>query len=215
MTSESLPSEWEGQDGGFPTAEASIPQKVGEVIQATSTTFVAQCYQLYGSPPLGALVRTGNSAVYGTVFQVITEPLDPGRPVLARGESSDTEEEIYRNNPQLEHLLTSRFETLVLGHRLNGHSHQKLPPLPPRVHSFVYVCEPAEVAEFTVELDFLRLILQSGVSVADEVLSACLREASLAQPDREAFLYRSGKALAVELATDLFRLNAILRRLHD
>ena len=32
------------------------PQRVGEVIQASTTDFVAQCYELYQIPPLGSLV---------------------------------------------------------------------------------------------------------------------------------------------------------------
>ena len=32
--------------------------RVGEVIEACTTDFVAQCYELYQSPPLGSLVKT-------------------------------------------------------------------------------------------------------------------------------------------------------------
>jgi hypothetical protein len=92
------------------------------------------------------------------VYRVTTEPLDPSRPVLARGESAATEEDIYRGNPQLARLLTSRFETLIVGHHSDGRSRQFLPPLPPQVHSFVYICDPGEVVEFTNRLDFLHLM---------------------------------------------------------
>ena len=33
-------------------------QRVGEVVEAASHRFLAQCYRLYCSPPLGAFVRT-------------------------------------------------------------------------------------------------------------------------------------------------------------
>lgn len=197
------------------TPDARLARRVGEVIEATSTAFVAQCYKLYAAPPLGAFVRTSSPEVYevyGVVCRVITEPLDSSRPVLARGDGAATEEEIYRNNPQIARLLTSRFETLIVGYCSEEGSRHFLPPLPPRVHSFVYTCTPAAVVEFTTRLDFLHLIVNSGLPAADEVAGACLRQATLAHPDRQEFLRRAGKTLATELAGDLSRLSAILRR---
>ena len=194
-------------------ADARIPQRVGEVIEATSTGFVAQCYQLYVAPPLGAFVHTSSPQIYGVVYRVFTEPLDSSRPVLARGDGAASEEEVYRNNPQIARLLTSRFETLIVGHGSDGANHHYLPPLPPRVHSFVYTCVAEEVVEFTTRLDFLHLVVTCGLPVADEVVGACLRQATAAHPDQQAFRRRAGKSLATELANDLSRLNAILRRL--
>ena len=195
------------------TADRPMAQRVGEVIETTSTMFVAQCYQLYGAPPLGAFIRTGSPEVYGIVYRITTEPLDSSRPVLARGEGMATEEDLYRSNPQIARLLTSRFETLIVGYCSDGIPRHFLPPLPPRVHSFVYTCIPAEVVQFTAQLDFLHLVVTSGLPVADEVAGACLREATTAHPERREFLQRAGKTLAIELASDLSRLNAILRRL--
>ena len=194
------------------SADTPASQRVGEVIQASSTVFAAQCYQLYHSPPLGALVRAGSPGVYGVVYLVSTLPLEPSRPVLARGEGAATEEEVYQNNPQIARLLTSRFEALIVGHQSNEDCLQFLPPLPPRVHSFVYPCPPSEVVEFASRLDFLTLVVTSGVAGADEVVGACLRQLAAAHPDRRGFLLRAGRALAAELAGDVARLNTILRR---
>lgn len=188
-------------------------RRVGEVIQATSTSFVAQCYELFNAPPLGAFVHTGSPPINGVVYRVTTEPFDPNRPILARGEAALSEEDVYRDNPQLARLLTSRFETLIVGHHSQGKFHHFLPPLPPRVHSFVYTCSPEEVLELTSRLDFLYLVVNSGLSVADELVGACLREASVARADPQEFLHQAGKTLATELAGHLPRLNAILRRL--
>jgi hypothetical protein len=191
------------------------PRRVGEVIEANSHSFIAQCYELYTAPPLGSLVRTGTTAVYGVVCCISTEPLDSSRPVLARGKEAATEEEIYQNNPQIPRLFTSRFDALVVGHQSEpeGVSSPHLPPLPPRVHSFVYACAPQEIMSFTSNLHFLHLLINSGVASADQVIGACLREASAAYPNRPEFLLQAGRALATELAADLPRLNAILRRI--
>ena len=194
------------------TLDGSPSRRVGEVVEANSASFTAQCYTLYDAPPLGCIVRAGSPEIYGVVCRVATEPLDSSRPVLARGETAETEEEVFRDNPQLTRLLTSRFEALIAGHREGDADRHYLPALPPPVHSFVYTCSPQEVARFTSRLDLLRLLLSSGLAIADEVLGACLRGAAVAHDDSEAFLLRAGKALAAELAGDLPRLNSILKK---
>lgn len=186
--------------------------RVGEVTEAGSASLVAQCYALYGAPPLGALLRVGAPPVYAVVQSVRTEPLDPSRPVLARGQEAASLEEIYRDNPQIERLLTTRFEALIVGYAGDGADYQLLPPAPPRIHSFVDVCSPDQVAGFTANLDFLRLLVHSGAPLADEVVVACLREAARRQSDPTAFVLRAGRTLAAELAGDLPRLSAIMRR---
>ncbi len=187
-------------------------RRVGEVVEAASTSFVAQCYKLYASPPLGSFVRTDSPTVYGVVCRVSTQPLDPSRPVLARGESAASEEEMFRDNPQLSRLFTTRFEALITGHMDEGACKQFLPPLPPEIHSFAYACSPEEVAQFTSKLDFLALLLNCGLPVADEVAGACLRGAASVQPDGAAFLTRASRSIAVQLAGDVPRLSTILRK---
>ena len=194
------------------TLDGSPPRRVGEVVESNSSSFTAQCYTLDDAPPLGSIVRAGSPEIYAVVCRVATEPLDSSRPVLARGENSETEEEVFRDNPQLTRLLTSRFEALIAGHRDQVTDRQYLPDLPPPVHSFVYTCDPAEVARFTSQLDLLRLLLNSGPPMADEVLGACLRGAAATHPDPVAFMVRAGKSLASELAGDLPRLNSILKK---
>lgn len=191
----------------------NIAGRVGEVTAADSVSFAAQCYGLYNAPPLGALTRAGEPPIYGVVQRVRTEPLDPSRPVLARGQAAESVAEVYRENPQLERLLTTRFDALIVGYAEGGQERQGLPPHPPPLHSFVYRCGPGEVARFTVNLDFLRLLLNSGPPLAEEVTAACLRLAAAESPDPAAFIRRAGRALAAELAEDAARLTALMRRL--
>lgn len=189
-----------------------MTRRIGEVVAAASTSFVAQCYKLYEAPSLGSFVRTGVPAVFGVVYQVTTEPLDSSRPVLARGEGVETEKDVYRNNPQLSRLFTTRFEALIAGFSEADSCRHFLPPLPPAVHSFAYTCSDEEVAEFTSSLEFLSLLLNSGLPVADELAGACLRVAASARPDGPAFLSKASRVLAGQLAGDVPRLSAILRR---
>ena len=191
----------------------NIAGRVGEVTAADSVSFAAQCYGLYAAPPLGALTRAGEPPLYGVVQRVRTEPLDPSRPVLARGQAAESVAEVYRENPQLERLLTTRFDALIVGYAEGDQERQGLPPHPPPLHSFVYRCGPGEVARFTANLDFLRLLLNSGPPLAEEVTAACLRLAAAESPDPADFTRRAGRALAAELAGDAARLSALMRRL--
>jgi len=189
--------------------------KIGEVIESSTGQFVAECYELHSPPPLGSLVKTsdGDVEIYGVVCNAATESVDPGRRPIARGKEEATEEGIYRQHPQLSRLLRTTFDILVVGHGQVKNIHHYLPPRPPRVHSFVYLCETDEVRRFTQSLDFLPILLGTKSGPVDEIVSACLRQASSAHDDKRAFLVKAGKELAVLLSGDLNRLNAILRRI--
>ena len=50
-----------------------MTRRVGEVVESTSTSFVAQRYQLDGAPALGGLVRTDSPAIYAVVWRVTPE----------------------------------------------------------------------------------------------------------------------------------------------
>ena len=192
-----------------------MSEKIGEVIEASTGQFVAECYELHSPPPLGSLVKTsdGDVEIYGVVCNAATESIEPNRRPIARGKEEATEEDIYRQHPQLSKLLRTTFDTLVIGHGTGDELHHYLPPRPSRVHSFVYPCEADEVRRFTQSLDFLPILLATRTGAVDEIVSACLRQASCAHNDKRTFLIKAGKELAVLLSGDLNRLNAILRRI--
>ena len=190
--------------------------RVGEVIEASTTEFVAQCYELYQLPPLGSLVKTRDLPIelYGVVYHAATTSLEPGRRPIARGKDEDSEEAIHQSNPQLTKLLRSEFSVLVVGHREDEKLYHYLPPKPARIHSFVYQCHPGEVREFGKSFDFLNILLNTHSPVpADELIAACLRQMSQVHEDRQAFLVAAGKELAILLSGELNQLKAILGRL--
>jgi len=189
---------------------------VGEVIEASTTDFVAQCYELYQSPPLGSLVKTRDQSVelYGIVYNAATTSLEPGRHPIARGKDEATEEAIYQSSPQLLKLLRSEFSALVVGHRQDDKLHHYLPPKPARIHGFVYLCPPEEVKEFSQPFDFLNILINTHLPVSgEELIAACLRQMSQVYEDRHAFLVAAGKELAVLLSGNLNQLKAILGRI--
>jgi len=191
-------------------------QRVGEVIEASTTDFVAQCYELYQSPPLGSLVKTRDSGMelYGIVHNATTTSLEPGRRPIARGKDETSEEAVYQTSPQLLKLLRSEFGALVVGHRQDDKLHHYLPPKPARIHSFVYLCPPEEIKEFSQSFDFLNILLTTRLPVPpEELIAACLRQMSQVYEDRRAFLVAAGKELAILLSGQFNQLKAILERI--
>lgn len=187
--------------------------RVGEVVESATDRCMVQCYRLYQAPPLGTLIITKSPEVYGVVSHISTESLYPGRPVVARGEDEESEEGVYRTNPQLSRLLCTRFEMRVLGHGPYGEIRHGLPPLPPPIHAFAHSCHKDEVRGFTERLDFLPLLLDGPPTRTDEITAAMLLQAAWTHPDRREFLLAAGKALAARLASDLPRLDGILKRI--
>jgi len=191
---------------------------VGEVIEASTADFMAQCYELYQSPPLGSLVKTRDLPVelYGVVYNATTTSLEPGRRPIARGKDEATEEAIYQSSPQLTQLLRSEFSALVVGHRQKDKLYHYLPPRPARIHAFVYLCSPQEVNEFSQSFNFLNLFINATLPVpTDELIAACLRQMSQVYEDRHTFLVAAGKELAMLLGGELNRLKAILGRIKE
>ncbi|MCL2615269.1 MAG: hypothetical protein FWD30_00500 [Dehalococcoidia bacterium] len=190
--------------------------RLGEVIQASSTTFCAQCYELYSLPPLGTLVKTneGDNELYAVVYQAFTEGIEPGRKPIARGKDEPSEEAVFKANPQLAKLLRSEFAALVVGHKRDGRVNQYLPPRPARLHGFVYECSSEEIAGFSRSYTFLTLLVNAKAETpSDELIAAVLRLMSASQEDPRTFLVNAGKELAALLGQDYARLKAILERI--
>jgi len=191
-------------------------QRVGEVIEAGTTEFTAQCYELYRLPPLGSLVKTGSPelGLYAVVYNAATSSLEPGRRPIARGKDEDSEEAIYRSSPQLEKLLKSEFGALVVGHKVGDKIYHYLPPKPARIHNFVYLCSQQEVRDFSQSFGFLNILLNTNLPLPkDELIAACLRQMSQVQEDRHAFLVAAGKQLTTLLSGDFNQLGVILERM--
>ena len=192
-------------------------QKVGEVIEACTRDYIAQCYELYQSPALGSLVksRDGDCDIYGVVYNVVTGGLEPGRRAIARGKDEENEENIYNESPQLLKLLKSEFSVLLVGYRKGEKINQCLPPRPAHIHAFVHICTPEEVKQFSRSFDFLNILLNARPDISvEELVAASLREMSrVYDGDRRSFLVSAGKELASLLPDNYAQLKVILKGL--
>ena len=234
---------------------------IGEIVETSTTTFVAQCLEvpreiipkLYDPPPFGSFVKIGKPqasaalappvavlsdddeidpfaassgpkaapdaavlppAVYALVFGSETASLEQGRRPSALG--YEDEEELRAQQPQIFELLRTEFSGLLVAYSDGDKGLRRhLPPRSPRVHSRVYPCTDEEIRALTADLSFLRGVLNGsgalGGAPSDELVAACLRQATAAQVNDQAFLLRAGKTLAGFLAEDYERLQSILR----
>jgi hypothetical protein len=193
-------------------------KKVGEVIEACTIDFAAQCYELYQSPPLGSLVKTcweADRNLYGVVYNVLTGGIEPGRRPVARGKDEINEAEVYHSNPQLTKLLRSEFRALVIGYSEGDRIFQCLPPKPAWIHGFVYPCSPEEVKQFSLSFNFLNTLLKARLDISvEELTGATLRQMSQVYGEQKrVFLVSAGKELATLLSQDYGQLKAILKGL--
>ncbi len=187
-------------------------QRVGEVVEASTSRFVVQCHELYGAPPLGSLVRS-EGGVYGVVAEVTTQSLDPGRRAVAMGRGEDSAEAVYRQHPQLTRLMSTELEAVVVAHRNGAELSRFLAPTPPRIHEIVHACSGPELVEVAGELELLPSLLSSPAGSADDVTAAFLRQLADAHPEPERVRLEVGRRLAGLLPGQLHRLTGILKRL--
>jgi hypothetical protein len=196
-------------------------QRIGEVIESSTTRFTAGAYELLEAPPFGSLVhaqtRSAGLAVYGLVYEIRTGSKEPGGRAMMRGRTYSGrdlyDEQIYHEHPDLAEVLQTEFSAITVGFREHGRCYQYLPPHPPPVHYSVYPCEDAELVAFCEVSDFFRGVLFAAQIPSDELLAAAIRAAARARPDGHDYLVRAGRELASLLKDDYDRLTAILRRI--
>ena len=119
--------------------------RAGEVVATSTTEFEAQAVELHRSPPLGALVAVqldDGCRLYGVVAGSYTEGLDAGARPIPRGSDARQNADVYRDNPDLEHVLRTCFRCLAVGFHDGQRIRQYLPASPAPIHYSVAVCGP-------------------------------------------------------------------------
>ncbi|MDQ6671308.1 MAG: hypothetical protein M3069_11260 [Chloroflexota bacterium] len=200
-----------------PLPSAHKADIIGEIVESSTTEFLAQACELDSAPPFGAFVEVGTEdgpTIYGVVAHVQTAGIDPGSRAIMRGHGEVRDQRIYQENPDLPLVLRTTFRALVVGfvdpQRV---LFQFLPPRPPRLHYSVSISDPQTVRTFAAAgLDYLVAMLNASDVPADELLAANLRYTAAQYSDGGEFLQLAGRELAQLLRADYARLTAILRR---
>jgi hypothetical protein len=192
-----------------------MTEPIGEIIETSTTEFLAQACELGCAPAFGSLVKVdcAPAEVFGLVYRVRTGGLEPGAQAVMRGRTGVRDEAIYQENPDLRAVLRTDFAALIVGFCEDGELRQYLPPHPPALHWSVHECNQPDVATFSNDFAYFRAILALGEAPADELLAANLRLVRKARPFDADFNLRAGRELARLLKHDYDRLSAILRRI--
>ncbi|MBH8563619.1 hypothetical protein I8748_15710 [Nostoc sp. CENA67] len=203
------------------------PNHIAEVIETTTTEFLAQCLEpedlsFPPMPPFGSWVcavdeESGNQ-VYAVVYYATTMPVDSVHRAVALGLSL---QDLREEQPQIFAMLKTEFRAAIVGFEqpsstlgANQRVYQYLPPRPPQIHQAVYRCESEAIIKFTEELNFLRTLLSVNSAPVESLTAAAIREIyHLRKADRE-WLIKAGRTLSVLLKDDYDRLRFILSQIH-
>ena len=185
---------------------------IGEVIQASTTRFRAIATRVFEPPRFGSFVKVSATGgqTYGVVAGVETASFDSARRAMAFGMPW---EQLLREQPQLIELIQTEFEIVVIGYGEGDLLHHYLPPHPPRLHDFVSACTPTEVAALTDSLEFVGTLASMREPSMHELVSAAIREASLARGRDDGFVSEAARAVAELFKDDYDLAMSIVRRL--
>lgn len=191
---------------------------IGEIIETSTLGFVAQALALHAAPELGALTRValggGPEAmvVYAVVTYSETGGIDSGRRAVRRGSDAVHDEAIYREHPELVHVLRTVFRARIVGFAAGGGSRHYLPPTPPPLHYSVWACAPEEARAFSADLLYLRMLVAEDEPVSvEQLLAAHIRVIHRLRGEDDAWLRAAGRAVARLFRDDYDRLLTVLR----
>jgi hypothetical protein len=191
-----------------------MSERIGEIIETTSTGLVAECETLNKPPALGSLARVAvgdGRDVYAVVAFGRTGGLDPSRRAVKRGSAEFSDATIYERHPELSRILRTEFGVVIVGWSEGGRIWQRLPSQPPPLHFSLYACDQATAVQFSDQLGYLRLLLAYGGEMpADQLLAANIRELYRARGNDLPWLERAGKEAASLLKNDYERLMNVL-----
>ncbi|HIK45316.1 MAG TPA: hypothetical protein IGR64_10575 [Leptolyngbyaceae cyanobacterium M65_K2018_010] len=210
-----------------PPAPVRAANHMAEVIETSTTEFLAQCLDPDGlsfptMPAFGSWVTAQDeetdNQIYGVVYHATTSPIDSVHRARALGLSL---EELREQQPQIFAMLKTEFRVAIVGFRSpnlagqpEGPIFQHLPPRPPQVHQAVYGCPRQAVIEFTEQLDFLRTILTLTQAPVDSLLAAVIRQCYQLRNLDRSWLVGASRHLSVLLKDDYDRLRSILGQVH-
>jgi len=200
-----------------------MPNRAGEVVATTTTEFEAQAVELHRAPPLGALVSVrldDGCRVFGVVAGAYTEGLDTGARPVPRATDARQDADVYRDNPDLAHVLRTCFRCLVVGFHDGERVRHYLPAAPAPIHYSVAVCERADIQAFTTAFAYFPLLVNARNVAVEEVLAAHVRFVAAGRGDQrnsdesgDQMRVRAGREIAALLRDDHARLRTILDRI--
>ena len=145
---------------------------IGEIIEVSSRSAIAQSYELYDFPPIGSVVKCGDDAedIYGVITNIETSSIDPGRRPNPKGPGFAEVNELYKSNPEITHLMKTEFNIVFLGYKNENVTTISIPPTPPRIFSFVSTLPEDEMINIFSDEGLVKFIVNSNMELKDDVI---------------------------------------------
>ena len=189
--------------------------RLGEVVETSTTSFIAESERLHDLPELGSLARVrglrDGDALYGVVAHGETGGLDAGRRAVKRGTAQFADDAVYAEHPELEYVLRTLFTCAAVGSREHGAVRHTLPALPAPLHFNVQACGLDETRIFCAAPRYLSALLHfQGPVAAEQLVAAHLRWVDRQVDDGHVWLTDATRRLARLMKRDYDRLVIIL-----
>jgi len=196
-------------------SSSAVANRLGEVIETSTTGFIAESDELHRLPDLGALVCVGGlddtRAYYGVVSYGATGGLDTSRKAVRRGGDHLADAAIYSRHPELELILRTVFSVAVIGYRDGPGFRHVLPALPVPLHYSVHACNRATIASFCASPRYLAALLNyHGEIMPEQIVAAHFRWIDAQLDDNHAWLADATRRLARLMKRDYDRLAIVL-----
>ena len=145
---------------------------IGEIIEVSSRSAIAQSYELYDCPPIGSVVKCGDDAedIYGVITNIETRSIYPGRRPNPKGPGFAEVNELYKSNPEITHLMKTEFNIVFLGYKSENATTISIPPTPPRIFSFVSTLPEEEMINIFSDEGLVKFIVNSNMELKDDVI---------------------------------------------
>ncbi len=151
-------------------------QEFGRVLRASTVGFAVGCrVNQLEVPAFGSLVKAQpvdtREAIYGLIYDMLIDD----DPLVRRLVLAENPNPAIINDQRENRMLPVEMSVLAVGYKVNGQIKHGLPPRPPLNLDPVELCsDAAEIAQFTDNLGYLRLILRAadGNVPVDQLLVA-------------------------------------------
>ena len=193
--------------------------EIGRLLRAGTSGFVIGCrVSQLEAPAFGALVRVSLPAdyqVYGLIYDI---HIDDDGLVRQLVTAEGVEDSIIQDN-RVNRNVPLEMSVLAVGYRQAGVISHLLPPRPPLSLDAIYLCDAAEMCEFTSagRFGYFRHVLRSQDLPVGELLAAHVQQASRAHAECGDPAWRDAatQELITLLRDDYPTLMAVLSALSD
>jgi hypothetical protein len=159
--------------------------EIGRLLRAGTAGFTAGCrVNQIDTPAFGALVRAplgDDYQVYGLIYDI---HIDDDGLVRQLVTAENVSAEVMRDNRE-RRIVPVEMSVLSVGYRQGGRVYHLLPPRPPLSLDVIYLCDDADLVEFTStgRFGYFRHILGAQELPIGELLAAHIQQVSGAHKD--------------------------------